>query len=388
MSESFDRPTRHPGAALHEPTLDTWQDPEHNQWAFAHLTEVVPTATISRVPPVHAVTSRLGGLDRRITDLRAQLEATHTDAFLVLRGNSVIAEYARAGFSTDSPHLLMSVSKSLCSTVAGALIDAHLLDPAAPITRYVPALKDSVYDGPTVQQLLDMEISVNYSEKYTDPASEVQTHDRAAGWRTRHDGDPATNAEFLTTLRGRGAVGEFQYCSAHTDVLAWIIEHVSGLRYPEALSTYVWSKLDADHDASITVDATGFGYANAGVSCTARDLARVGRMILDGGMAPGGRVVSTGWVDALFRGGSRAAMTYDGWLTAFATGSYTRHWWCTGNARGNISAIGIHGQLLWLDPPTDTVIVKLSSWPQPDEASDHAAQTRLLLAVCAALDTA
>src|SRR5690606_20047259 len=112
------------------------------------------------------------------------------------------------------------------------------------------------------------------------------------------------------TLRGDGAVGEFQYCSADTDVLAWIVERVTGLRYSEALSVHLWSKLDADRDATITVDTTGFGFANGGISCTARDLARVGRMMLDGGAAPGGRVVSEAWVRSIMEGGSREAMTY------------------------------------------------------------------------------
>jgi CubicO group peptidase (beta-lactamase class C family) len=237
-----------------------------------------------------------------------------------------------------------------------------------------------------VLQVLDMQISIDYNEDYVDPASEVQTHDRSAGWRTRRDGDPADTYEFLTTLRGDGGTGEFQYCSANTDVLAWIVERVTGLRYVEALSTYLWAKLDADRDATIAVDQTGFGFANGGVSCTARDLARVGRMMLDGGVAPGGRVVSQGWVESVLAGGSREAMPDEGFTSAFPEGSYTRQWWCTGNERGNVSGIGIHGQNLWLAPRTDSVIVKLSSWPDPDTRHWHGLQSGILLDVSRALD--
>lgn len=100
-----------------------------------------------------------------------------------------------------------------------------------------------------------MLISIDYSEDYVDPASEVQTRDRTAGWRERRPGDPADTREFLTTLRGRGPEGVFRYCSADTDVLAWIIERVTGRRYVDMLSERLWAKLD-------------------------------------GGVAPGGRVVS------------------------------------------------------------------------------------------------
>jgi len=381
-------PPRFPGADPGRPNLDSWQEAPDNRWAFAHLGELLPTAPVSRRAPAAPAeaTVRLDSLTPQLPDLQQRLEQSYTDAFLVLRGGEVLAEYYRAGFAPDDRHLLMSVSKSLCGTVVGALVDEGRIDPATPVTEYLPELEGSVYDGPSVQQVLDMEVAIDYNENYVDPASEVQTHDRSAGWRSRRDGDPADTSEFLTTLRGSGATGEFQYCSANTDVLAWIIERVTGMRYVEALSVYLWAKLDADRDATITVDTTGFGFAYGGVSCTARDLARVGRMMLDGGYAPGGRVVSEAWVRSIMEGGSREAMTYEGFTGTYPDGSYTRQWWCTGNERGNVSGIGIHGQNLWLDPSTDSVIVKLSSWPEPDTDHWHGVQNDILLDVSRALD--
>jgi len=385
-SASGPHPARYPGAAAGEPTLDSWQEPPHNRWAFANLGELVPTATIARRRREPGATVRLGALEARMPGLVRRLEETFTDAFLVLCGDEVVAEYYRDGFAPDDRHLLMSVSKSLCGLVVGSLVADGLIDLDRPVTRYVPELVGSVYDGPSVRQVLDMLVAIDYDENYVDPASEVQTHDRSAGWRSRRDGDPVDTYAFLTTLRGSGRLGEFQYSSANTDVLAWIIERATGQRYAEALSERLWSRLGADRDATITVDATGFGFANGGVSATARDLARVGRAVLDGGVAPGGRIVPREWTDAVLAGGDREAMTYEGFTGSFPNGSYTRQWWCTGNERGNVSAIGIHGQNLWLDPSTDSVVVKLSTWPEPDTAHWHGLQTGILLDVCEAID--
>ena len=36
----------------------------------------------------------------------------------------------------------------------------------------------------------------------------------------------------------------------------------------------------------------------------------------------------------------------------------------TGDDRGSVYAIGIHGQFIWVDPPSHSVIVKFSSWPE------------------------
>lgn len=37
----------------------------------------------------------------------------------------------------------------------------------------------------------------------------------------------------------------------------------------------------------------------------------------------------------------------------------------TGNDRGSVYAAGIHYQFIWIDPPSNTVIVKFSSGPDP-----------------------
>ncbi|SDX23784.1 hypothetical protein SAMN04487912_10921 [Arthrobacter sp. cf158] len=386
MTTTGNHPSRYPGA-VGQPTLDTWQDGPHNRWTFAHLGEVVPTATINRRFPAApaGATEQLAAVE--LPDLMQRLEDTYTDAFLVLHHNKVIAEYYRPGFAPDDRHLVMSISKSMCGLVVGALVDSGHIVTSARVVDYVPELAGSAYGGATVQHVLDMAVHLDYSEDYVDPASEVQTHDRSAGWRTRKDGDPGDTYAFLTTLTGNGTVGTFQYCSANTDVLAWIIERVTGLRYSDALSKYLWSKLDADRDATITVDAAGFGFANGGVSCTARDLARVGQLMLDGGKGPGGRVVSEGWVSSILAGGSQDAMKDSSFTDLHPGGSYTRQWWCTGNERGNVTGVGIYGQYLWLDPLTETVIVKLSTWPGPDSGHLHALQNQLLVDVSRALDS-
>ena len=385
MTTAQSHPPRYRGA-VGQPTLDTWQEGPHNRWAFARLSELLPTASVTRRFPAApaSATDRLSSL--AVPRLRQRLEDSFTDAFLVLHRNDLIAEYYRPGFAPDDLHLVMSISKSMCGLVVGALIDSGDIVPSDRVVDYVPELAGSAYDGPTVQHVLDMVIHLNYSEDYLDPASEVQTHDRSSGWRTRHDGDPEDTYAFLTTLTGNGTVGTFQYSSANTDVLAWIIERVTGLRYSDALSKYLWSRLDADRDASITVDSAGFGFANGGVSCTARDLARVGRLMLDGGEGPAGRVVSEGWVRSVLAGGDPEAMADSSFTAIHPRGSYTRQWWCTGNERGNVTGIGIYGQYLWLDPATDTVIVKMSTWPEPDNDHLHELQNQLLLEVSKSLD--
>lgn len=378
------RPPRYPDA-VEPPTLDTWQDAPHNRWAFAHVSDFVPTVPIRRAPIAREGVQRLEVLGA-VDGLRERLEAACTDAFLVVRDGETVAEYCRPGFGADDRHLLMSVSKSLCGIAIGVLTDDGLIDPTGTVSGYVPELAESAYGDATVQQVLDMTVSVDYDEDYRDERSHVRAQDRIAGWRPRREDDPADTYAFLAGLRASGEHGRrFQYCSANTDVLAWIAEAVTGERYADVLAQRVWQPLGCTDDASITVDGAGFAFANGGVSCTARDLARVGRMMLDGGELDGRRIVSREWVAGTMAGADSALARGLVIQDVHPNVSYRNQWWSTGNARGDVYAVGIHGQYLWLDPPTGTAIVKMSSCPEPVTADWNALHSALFRDVCAAL---
>ena len=354
--------------ADHPVTLANWQEAPFNRWAFAHANELVPTAAIGRrrVLPQHESNegAQSAGLNQNVAGLADFLTSSHTEAFLVLQHDRVIDERYFGDFGPTDRHLLMSVSKSICGLTVGRLVDRGLIDTAGLVGEYVPALRGSAYGDATIQQVLDMTVAVDFTEDYADPGSHVQAQDRVAGWRPRSAGDPADTYEFLTTLRKSGEHGRwFQYCSANTDVLAWIVEAVTGLRYADVVASELWSPLGCEDDAVITVDPGGFAFANGGIACTARDLSRLGRVMLGGGLLEGRRVVPAAWVADTVAGGNPAAAAGSAYQAIHPNGSYRNQWWVTGNERGNYYAVGIHGQYVWVDPPSNSVIVKFSSWP-------------------------
>ncbi|HEY1332807.1 MAG TPA: hypothetical protein VGF31_01045, partial [Myxococcaceae bacterium] len=110
-------------------SLANWQEAPYNRWAFQHVRELVPTARIRRgdgpvwrFPRAERDLSRIrfrnGGKDLTVGDL---LDRTWTDGFLVLHRGRIVTEQYRNGMTPDTTHLLMSVSKSVTSTVAGVL---------------------------------------------------------------------------------------------------------------------------------------------------------------------------------------------------------------------------------------------------------------------------
>jgi hypothetical protein len=144
---------------------------------------------------------------------------------------------------------------------------------------------------------------------------------------------------------------EFQYCSATTDVLAWLISHVIGMSYSKLLEIELWIPMGANQNAHITVDTEGLAVGNGGISCTTRDMALFGQLILNGGKASNGmQVIPLSWIK----------QTYNG-------NQYKNQWWVNPNPKqpcsNEIHARGIYGQYLWIDQESSTVIAKFSSNP-------------------------
>lgn len=370
-------------------TLANWQSPPFNRWAFQHVSEVVPSAVVRRGDgPVLPLT----GLDGEALDpglittpwgelgLDEWLEATYTDGLCVLSGRQLRLERYANGMTPDRRHLLMSVSKSLCGAIAARYVDRGLLDPSARAATYVPELEHSAYGDACVRHMLDMTVAVEFNEDYHDPASHVQAQDRAVNWRPQRPGDPTNSYDFLVRLEKDGLHGErWRYCSATTDALGWVLERVAGKRYSQILADELWSLIGAEQDAMVTVDLAGYAVANGGVSTTLRDLARFGRVVLDGG-----GVLPSSWLADIRSGGDRAAAEGSVLQALHPRGSYRDQWWLTGDDHDSFYGVGIFGQYLWLDPVADVVIAKFSSQPTATDAAQSAAQLAGFRALAAA----
>jgi CubicO group peptidase (beta-lactamase class C family) len=348
-------------------TLDNWQSGPANRWSFQHVDDVVPTVVVSRGDgPVLALSEGPAFTHPGLDDF---LTRTYTDGIVILKGREIVVERYFNNMTPQTRHLLMSVSKSLCSAVFGQYVATGTIDPTSLVSAYVPELANSGYADATVQHVLDMTASIAYDESYEDPNSEVTMHERVGLWRPALPGDPANTYEFLAQLR-QGPLDHnatFQYCSANTDVLGWILERVTGQQYATLLAADLWSRLGAEHDAYVTVDAAGFPEVNGGVCTTLRDLARFGRLMLDDGTGPDGTsVVPPSWVTDVRRGGD-PVLAVESMKDAHAKGSYRDQFWITGDDHGCFYGIGIYGQYVWMNPRTDVVIAKFSSLPVADD---------------------
>jgi CubicO group peptidase (beta-lactamase class C family) len=364
-------------------TLANWQTPPFNRWAFQHVREVVPTARVSRghgpVFPLPEASRRLDDVlvhrvDGRVTPVSDVLADTYTDGFLLMHAGRLVSEQYPHGMRPDSTHLLMSVTKSFVGCVAGVLVDRGLLDQHAPMTTYVPELSVSGYAGATLRHALDMRTGIAFSEDYLNPDAEVRVLEEAIGWRPRRHPDiPIGMYDYLLVLGKDGEHGgPFSYRSCEADVIGWVCERVSGTAMPDLLSDLLWSRLGVEYDADITVDTAGAAMHDGGMCSTLRDLARFGQMLLDGGRAADGQqVVPAWWIEDAYTGDpdSRHAFAASPTDTRMPGGMYRSQFWFPYPDRAVLLCLGIHGQMVYVDPAAATVGVKLSSWPSAQDAT-------------------
>jgi CubicO group peptidase (beta-lactamase class C family) len=359
-------------------TLANWQDPPFNRWGFQHIRELIPTARISRgAGPAGALPRAEGDLlSLRFRDAAsgreltvAQLLAeTYTDGFLVLHQGQIVAEHYFNGMTPDTPHLLMSVSKSVTSAVAGVLAGRGALDVSAPVERIVPELAGTSFEGAAVQDLLDMRAGTKFDETYENPEADVRTYERVYLWRP-DDGRPrpADALGYFGTLRNDGPHGgPFRYRSILTDVLAWVIERAAGERLHQLISRELWQPMGAEFDAEITVDAHGNPMADGGICATLRDLARFGQLYLRQGRAEGRQIVPGAWIEDTIRGAPDGAEAFAGAgpVPGDPAGAHYRNcWWVRDPGLPFYYASGINGQNVFVHVPAQTVVVKLSTWP-------------------------
>jgi CubicO group peptidase (beta-lactamase class C family) len=363
-------------------TLENWRTAPFSRFSFGHVEEVVPSARIAATAEYpegmlvqsdllgQALTDGLAGQ----SDVGAYLDYAHTDAFVLMKAGKIVAERYAPHAGIDQRHIVFSISKSLTALVIATLEADGLIDPNAPVTDLLPEAAGSAYGDCTIRDVLDMRVSLAFDEAYLNTDGAYARYRRATLWNPADKSQPnETLLAFLTTLKKdtHPHGGAHFYASPNSDLLGILIERATGERYADVLSDRLWKPLGAKNHASVTVDAEGTARAAGGISVTARDLARVGEMLRNGGSVDGKRLIPEAWLTDMLTAGDHQAWV-DGKSNFFPNGRYRSQWYQSGEPDGAFCAIGIHGQWLYVDPSTETVIVKLSSQPNPlDDELKH-----------------
>jgi CubicO group peptidase (beta-lactamase class C family) len=366
-----------PSAEADQVTLANWRTAPYIKWAFQHVREIVPSADIPNAP---SDVWKLVSEPKDFSSFRFEhsgkqysidkfLDETDTDGLVILHRGKVVLEHYDNGMTSNTPHILMSVSKSLTAIVAGILIEQGKLDPEQAVVAIIPELKDSVYSDATVRHVLDMRVGLDFDEDYLATSGPIVEYRKATNWNPLGPGERPTDLRtFLASLKERSGPdgGPFHYVSTNTDLLGWILERASGIRFADLLSTLLWRPMGAQCSAYITVDRLGAPRCAGGICTTTMDLARVGQLIVQNGRRNDMPIIPRSWIEDMLGGGDPTAWAAGDLISYF--GDRTMHYrnkWYVLRGRDIALGLGVYGQNVFADKANELVIAKVSSQAPP-----------------------
>ncbi len=352
---------------------------------FLHMEDIFPTRVV-RAPgepsPLRRGTMELpeffdqGGKRHRTAEY---LDYSRTTGMVVLRGDEILYEGYWLGHGDSGRHISWSVAKSIVSALVGiALDEGRFASIEDPITRYLPELAGSGYDGVRIKDILQMSSGVGFNEDYADYNSDINRFGRTIAFG-------APMADFVVTLKRQRPPGTYQhYVSIDTQVLGMLLRKVTGQSLADYLQSRLWQPLGMERDAYWLIDSTGMEVALGGLNAALRDYARFGLLYLDGGRWHGKQIVPAQWVADSTRPDAPHLMPGVDDLSSSSWG-YGYQWWIPDPDQGDYLAAGIYNQYIYVNPAARVVIAKNSAnhrFPQERQQSKelHVALFRAIAA--------
>jgi CubicO group peptidase (beta-lactamase class C family) len=338
-----------------------------------------PAAPLARMDAaLPAIHYRLGGHDLGVEEYLAH---QHVTGLLLLKRGRIAYEYYGQGNTDKTLWTSRSVAKSVVSILVGiAIREGHIHSVDDPITRYLPELHRTAWEGVTLHQLMTHTSGVAWNEHYDDPKSDFAT-------LTHCEALPAPEAcvmRLVSHVKRREATrpGErWSYNTGGAWLVGRVLERATGMTIARYLETRLWSREPMEHDGVWQALAPGrTDMGGHGFNATLRDWGRFGLFVSRGGRLADGTPMlpedwlrrSTTWTRA---SGSVTPSTPDG--------QYGYQWWYAGLptelgdadgalavARASFWAIGIYGQAIAIDPAEELVMVQWSTYPEADPPDD------------------
>ncbi|CAM3892058.1 serine hydrolase domain-containing protein [Arcobacter cloacae] len=346
------------------------------RWTVCHIRELMPTKEVSRrigssIPLEYEIDKNIDSIkfnplnSQKSMSWEESLLANYTDGILILHKGKIVYEKYFGCLNETNKHAAMSMTKSLTGLLAQILVAEKVLDDTLRVDSIIPELKNSAFGSATVREVMDMTTALDYSEDYSNPNADIWIYSKASSPLPKPKDYKGPNGyfEYLQTVKQKGVHGEaFGYKTINTDTLGWIISRVTNKDLTQLLSERIWSKIGAQQDAYMTVDAKGTPFAGGGLSASLRDLGKIGLLMLNEGKFNNQQLFPKEVVEEIKKGGDKKAFAKAGYKT-LEGGSYHSMWWIFHNQNKAFAARGVHGQTIYVDPTAEMVIVRFASFP-------------------------
>ena len=280
--------------------------------------------------------------------LTERLVHSNTQAFLVIRNDSLLYEFYGQGLTAEDPMTSFSVAKTFVGYLVGVgLQEGFIGSLSDPVQRYLPAFPLS---DVTLDHLLNHTSGIDFP---------------ADGWQY-YTKNLARLPEKVQGYRRPPGTG-WRYENGNSQLLAMVLETASGESMSELLASRIWQRIGTEDAARWSEDGHGMVKAFCCLNARAIDFARFGRLMLRLGDWDGEQLVPRDYLVEAAKGDTKEGRYV----------RYKRQQWLENEAAGIYLANGLYGQYIYIYPAKNLMIVRFAK----EGAHVHAIWSELLQTV-------
>ncbi len=217
-----------------------------------------------------------------------------TVAYLVIKNDSILAEYYYDGYTADSLSNSFSMAKSITmSLVAKAVEEGYIGSLDDKVKKYLPGIQGPYANTVTIRDLAGMSGGTDWDEDYYSPFS-------ISAESYFSDDLDKLMLERVHFVKKPGE--KWFYSSGDTQFLGMIVRKATGKSLEEYLSEKFWKPMGMRREAYWNTDhENGTEKAFCCINSNARDFAKFGRLFLHEGNWNGRQLLDTVMVREMTR---------------------------------------------------------------------------------------
>jgi CubicO group peptidase (beta-lactamase class C family) len=377
-------------------SLIGWRAPQNIRWSLRNFS-ISSSLMVPRGNTLHEIEKgRNFDIENFTYDYQGQqvrlgtaMQEDSMDGYIVIQNNAVIFEKYFDNFRANDHHLWASMTKSLIATAYGIAAAEFDIDETKTPADYVEELAGSAFSKVSIRDVLNMVTALHYTEEYEDmtPGSVHFEYFRRLGFFAdfellaldpmQSDAPRGVHSLLPEFEQAKGGVvgAEFQYQSPNVDVIGLLLERVTGQSLRDFVQERIWGPLGTEHDASFNTDVAFSPIATGGFNSTLRDAARFGLMALGDGKLGDRQIAPKQWMQDTYKltsqdlAAGQASAPGDPASPRHVPGfvGYRSFWWQFDPAQGERMAMGVHGQVIYVNKAKNLVIANFAS---PDQTAN------------------
>jgi CubicO group peptidase (beta-lactamase class C family) len=275
------------------------------------------------------------------------LKNAQLKSLLIIKNDTIQFEWYKKGFSENTAHNIKSATKSIVALLTGIAVDKGYLKLDTDLKSLFPKIKmDSLTAKVTVRDLLTMQAGFPYDEQ-------------SYYWLVCSSLNPVKST--LTKRRKINPGDISEYSNKSSNLLGYAVAKATNMKLEDFADKNLFSPLGITFNVWAN-DLRGNNATAGDLFLCPRDLAKIGNLMLNEGKLNGQQIISKSWV--------QESVSKKTILKEFPCNlEYGYLWWLDNKSNPSaFCAIGFGGQILYVSPLDNTIIVTTSmfassGWP-------------------------